>query len=158
MLTNRAYTMYRYGLDTVRHVVFDLIQIPRSSSCSKCPRDETAGDEVFPQRNGRRRSVPATKWLATKCTRNEMAGDEVYPPQNGGDEKAATKRQRRNVLLRSQWSNSCCNPFDYRKHSYKRENLRLVAKWMFESAPSISMGFKFCDNCIKKLAKLPTTP
>ena len=61
-------------------------------------------------------------------------------------------------MAQSQWSNSCCNPFDYRNHSYKRKNLRPVAKWMCERAPSISLGCKICDNCRKKLAKLPTTP
>ena len=29
---------------------------------------------------------------------------------------------------------------------------------MCERAPSISLGCKICDNCRKKLAKLPTTP
>ena len=58
---------------------------------TKCPRDETTGDEVSPRRNGRRRSVPATKWLATKSTREKMSGDEMYPRRTGGDETAATK-------------------------------------------------------------------
>ena len=78
--------MYRYGLHTGRHVVFEL---PPSSSCSS--------DEVSPQRNGRRRSVPATKRQATKCIRDEMAGDEVYPRRNGWRRSvSATKRRRRN--------------------------------------------------------------
>ena len=90
--------MYKYDLHTVRHVVFELTRIPQSSSCSsnevsprpnarrrsvpatkrqatKCTRDEMAGDELYPRRNGWRRSV--------------------YP-RNGGDETAATKRLRRN--------------------------------------------------------------
>ena len=70
--------MYRYGLHTVRHIVFKLRRIPPSSSCSS--------DKASPQRNGRRRSVPATKWQATKCPRDEMVGDKVYPRRNGGDE------------------------------------------------------------------------
>ena len=41
-ITKRAYTMYRYGLHTVRHVVFELI--PPSSSCSS--------NEASPRRNG----------------------------------------------------------------------------------------------------------
>ena len=53
---------------------------------TKGPSDETAGYEVYQRRNGWRRIVPATKWLATKCIR---------------DETSATKRQRRNVLLRT---------------------------------------------------------
>ena len=64
---------------------------PLPAPATKRPCDETAGDAVFPRRNGRRRSVPATKWLATKCPRDEMAGDEVYPRRNGGDETATTK-------------------------------------------------------------------
>ena len=93
MWTNRAYTMYRYGLHTVRHVVYELRRISPSSSCSsdsvpvtkrqvtKCPRDKMASDEEYPWRNGWRRSVPTTKWLAMKCIR---------------DETAATKRRRWN--------------------------------------------------------------
>ena len=61
-------------------------------------------------------------------------------------------------MAQSQWSNTCCNPFDQHNHSYKRKNLRPVTKWMCERAPSISMGSKICDNCRKKLAKVPTTP
>ena len=78
-ITNRAYTMHRYGLHTVHHVAFELRRNPRllRAPATKRPLDETAGDEVSPRRNGRRRSVPATKWLATKCPRHEMAGDEV---------------------------------------------------------------------------------
>ena len=54
--------MYRYGLHTVRHVVFELRRIPSSSSCSS--------DEVSQRLNGRRRTVPM---------HDETAGDEVYP-------------------------------------------------------------------------------
>ena len=61
------------------------------------------------------------------------------------------------IMAQSQWSNTCCNPFDQHNHSYKRKNLRQVTKWMCERAPSISMGSKICDNCRKKLAKIPTT-
>ena len=99
----RAYTMYRYGLHIVRHVVFDLRRFPRSSSRSS--------DEVSLRRNGRRQGVPATKRQATDCARDKMAGDEVYctcgkkacgqvcQRRNGGNETGgttATKRRRRN--------------------------------------------------------------
>ena len=64
---------------------------------TKCPRDKMAGDEVFQRRNGWRRSVPATKWLATNCTRDETAGDELSlrrndRRRNGGDERGCTLR------------------------------------------------------------------
>ena len=98
---NRAYTMYRYRLHTVCQLFSSSGKFHRllCAPAMKCPSVETAGDEVSPRRNGRRRSVPAPKWLAMKCTRDEMAGDEVYPWRNSGDETAATKRQRQNVLL-----------------------------------------------------------
>ena len=86
ILTNRTCTMYRYGLHTARLVVFEHSRIPPSSSCSS--------DEMSPRRNGRRRNVPATRWLH---------GDQVYPRRNGcmatkctRDETEATKRRRRN--------------------------------------------------------------
>ena len=59
-------------------------------------------------------------------------------------------------MATSQWSNSCCNPFGESGHSSRRKNLRPVAKWMCERAP-ISTGSKICDNCRKKLAKVPVT-
>ena len=70
------------------------VRHPRRPS-TKCPRDKMAGDEVSLGRNGWRRSVPATKCLATNCTRDETAGDVVSPRRNGrrrngGDETAAT--------------------------------------------------------------------
>ena len=76
------------------------IRHPRRPS-TKFPRNETPGDEVYPQRNGWRQSVPATKCLARKCTRDETAGNKVFSQQNGwrrngSDKTAATKRQRRN--------------------------------------------------------------
>ena len=81
--------MYRYGLHTVRHVVFELWRIPPSSSCSS--------DEASPRRNGRRRSVPATKQQATKCIRDQMAGAKVSPPRNDWRRSVpAMKRRRRN--------------------------------------------------------------
>ena len=58
----------------------------------------------------------------------------------------------------SQLSNTCCNPFDQHNHSSKRKNLRQVTKWMCERAPYMSIGSNICDNCRKKLAKIPTTP
>ena len=72
---------------------------PRRPS-TKCPQDKMVGDEVSPRRNGWRRSVPATKWLATNCTRDETAGDELSLRQNGrrrngGDEMAVAKWRRR---------------------------------------------------------------
>ena len=48
---------------------------------TKCFRDETAGDEVSPRRNGWRQSVPATKCQAAKRWR-----------RNGGDEKGCTAK------------------------------------------------------------------
>ena len=61
-----------------------------------------SSDEVSPRRNGRGRSVPATKWLVTKCTRDEMAGDELSTRRNGCRRSVRlTKRRRRNVLLRT---------------------------------------------------------
>ena len=62
-------------------------------------------------------------------------------------------------MAQSQWNNSCYNPFDHHNHSYKQKNLRPVAKCMCERTLStcISLGCKICDNCRKKLAKLPTT-
>ena len=67
---------FMYGFHTVRQVVFELRWIPQSCSCSS--------DEASQQLNGRRRSVPTTKWMATK-----------FP----GDKTAVTKQQRRKVLL-----------------------------------------------------------
>ena len=66
--------MYRYGLHSVRHVVSSSGEFHRllRAPATKCPRDETEGNEVSPRRNDRRRSVPATKWLATKCTSPTM--------------------------------------------------------------------------------------
>ena len=49
-----------------------------------------------------RRSIPATKWLATKGPRYETAGDELYPRQNRRRRSVpatkwqATKQRRRN--------------------------------------------------------------
>ena len=88
--------MYWYGLHTVRHVVFELRRIPclLRAPATKRPCDETAGNEVYPQRNGWRRSVPATKWLVTKCTRDEIAGDEVYPQRNGSDKTSCSASLR----------------------------------------------------------------
>ena len=59
-------------------------------------------------------------------------------------------------MAQSQWTNSCCNPFEKSDHSHKRKNLRPVTKWMCERVPSISVGSKICDDCRKKLAKVPT--
>ena len=91
----------RYNLHTVRQVVIELRWIPRSCSCSsnEMPPQQTAGDEVSPRQNGRRRSVFATKWLGAKCTRDEMVGDKMYSRQNGGNKAVVAKWQRRNVLL-----------------------------------------------------------
>ena len=53
----------------------------------------------------------------------------------------------------SQWQNICCNPFNKPSHFIRRKNqLRLVTKWMCEKAPSILPGEKICDDCRKKLA------
>ena len=94
--------MYGYGLLTVRHVVFELRWIPQSSLCSsdkvsrrrnsrrrsvpttkrqvtKCTRDEMAGNEVYPRRNGWRWSVPAMKWQR----------------RNGSDETSCSVVQRK---------------------------------------------------------------
>ena len=76
------------------------VRHPRPPS-TKCPRDETAG----------RRSVPATRWLATKCPRatkwletkcpsDEMASDEASPRRNGlrrngGDKMRCTHKKSR---------------------------------------------------------------
>ena len=59
-------------------------------------------------------------------------------------------------MAQSQWTNSCCNPLEKSDHSYKRKNLRPVTEWMCERVPSISVGSKICDDCRKKLAKVPT--
>ena len=66
ILTNQAYTIYRYCLHTVRHIVYELRRIPTSCLYSS--------DELSP-----RRSVPTMKRQATKSHRNKTAGDEVYP-------------------------------------------------------------------------------
>ena len=61
-------------------VVFVILVVRRRSvpatkwRATKCPRDEMAGDELYPRRNGWRRIVPATKWQAAKRRR-----------RNGGD-------------------------------------------------------------------------
>ena len=57
-------------------------------------------------------------------------------------------------MAQSQWTNSCCNPFEQSNNSCKRKRLGPVAKW---TCPSISVGSKICDACRKKLAKVPTT-
>ena len=51
---------------------------------------------------------------------------------------------------------TCCNPFEKSKHSSRRRNLRTVNKWMCEKMPSLSLGSKICDDCRRKLARLPT--
>ena len=59
---------------------------------------------MSPRRNGWRRSVPATKWLATKCPRDEMPGDEVSTRRNGwqrsvhGTKWQVSKRRRQNGM------------------------------------------------------------
>ena len=58
-------------------------------------------------------------------------------------------------MAESGW-NTCCNPFERPNHTSKK-NLRPVAKWMCYKASSISMGAKICDDCRKKLAKMPAT-
>ena len=86
ILTNGAYTMYSYSLHTVRHLSTSsgefhcLLHAP----AMKCPRDEKAGNEVYPRRNGWRQSVPVTKRLATKCTHDEMVR------RNGGNETSCS--------------------------------------------------------------------
>ena len=74
------------------------------SSLSTCHRSSSSlsVDKVSSWQNGRQRSVPATKRLATKCPRYEMAGDELYPWRNCWWQSVpvtkwqATKRWRRN--------------------------------------------------------------
>ena len=66
-------------------------------SVMNCPRDKMADDVTSKRLNGWRRSVPATKRLATNCNGDETARDEVPPRlngrrRNGGNETAATKR------------------------------------------------------------------
>lgn len=52
----------------------------------------------------------------------------------------------------SQWKNICCNPFNRPNHFVRKKNqLRLVTKWMCEKTPSILPGDKICDSCRKKL-------
>ena len=73
--------------------------------CSLHPSSSSSVDEVSPQQNGGRQSVPATKWLATSvpatkwlvtnCTSDETVGDELPSQQNGrrrngGDERGST--------------------------------------------------------------------
>ena len=85
ILTNRAYTMYRYTICTL-FVAFSSslceFQSLLRAPATKCPCNETTGDEVSPQRNGGRQSVPVMKWQATMYICDEMAGNEVYPRQN----------------------------------------------------------------------------
>ena len=97
----------------VRHVVYELRQIPPSSSSSS--------NEVSPRQNGRQRSVPAMKRQVTKCTCNKMAGDklagdEVYPRRNGGDETSCSAHSRLfSGLIVAGTVNICCtkqsNPY-----------------------------------------------
>ena len=122
--------MYRYGLHTVCHAVFELRRIPRllRAPATKRPRGETAGDGVSPR----------AKWQPTKCTRDEMAGDYmcprdemagdgVYPRRNGGDET-----QRRNVLLR--WRDEAGQRFLDLCHAYSTsKTIALPAGLVYEA-------------------------
>ena len=58
-------------------------------------------------------------------------------------------------MVQSQWTNTCCNPFELCNHSSRRKNLRPVTQWMCERVPAISMGSRICDDCRKKLARVP---
>ena len=58
-------------------------------------------------------------------------------------------------MAQSQWRNSCCNPFDHCNHSYKRKNLRPVAKWMCERAPSISLHVRSVKTAGRSLPLQP---
>ena len=53
------------------------------------------------------------------------------------------------------WASACCNPFRKPNHSSERKNLRPVLPWMCEKIPSLILGAKMCDDCRKKVAKLP---
>ena len=50
---------------------------------------------------------------------------------------------------------TCCNPFGKPKHSSQRKNLRDALPWMRERVPSIPLGAKICDECRKRIGKLP---
>ena len=91
--------MYRYGFALCSSlclrpqaisVLFFALQrqsVPGTKrQATKCPRDETAGEELRPRQNGWRRSVSSENMLATKCA---------------SDETAETKRQQRTVQLRA---------------------------------------------------------
>ena len=52
------------------------------------------------------------------------------------------------------WKKTCCNPFHQPNHS-KKSNLRHVLSWMCEKQPNLTLDDKICDDCRKKLAKLP---
>ena len=60
-------------------------------------------------------------------------------------------------MAQPEWKNVCCNPFERQDHSSRKKNLRPVSKWMCEKAPSISLREKICDDCRKKLSKVPAT-
>ena len=49
----------------------------------------------------------------------------------------------------------CCNPLGRHNHASKRTNLRDVLPWMRERVPSIPIGAKICDECRKRVGKLP---
>ena len=57
-------------------------------------------------------------------------------------------------LKSTTWRSTCCNPFQVRGHTARKNTLRPVAKWMCEKNPIIQKGSKICDTCRKKLAKV----
>ena len=58
-------------------------------------------------------------------------------------------------MAEAPWASTCCNPFGKPKRSSKR-NLCPVLSWMYEKLPSLTFGAKICNDCRKKIAKLPT--
>ena len=95
----RHFYLYIHSLTIITLLFMIFVRHPHRLS-TKCPRDETAVDEVYPWRNGWQRSVPETKCLETKCTHDKTSGDEVSlrrngRRRNGGDKTAATKWRRR---------------------------------------------------------------
>ena len=58
-------------------------------------------------------------------------------------------------MAESLWPNTCCNPFEKPGHYAKRKNLRLVTERMCELVPSITKGSRICDDCRKKVSKIP---
>ena len=87
------------------------------ASATNCPRDQTTGDDVYPRRNGSRRSTRQRNGGDERRS-NEMAETK---DEARDEETAATKRLRRNVVLRE--TGPIISTHELRSYSISQEGL-----------------------------------